>query len=83
MSHTAEVAFTVRDDMQNKGIGSELLNYLILLGKRRGLLGLTAEALIINKPMLLLFERAGFEKRVNLDGGEVFDLHLSFMGGNS
>ena len=43
--HMAEVAFTVRDDYQNKGIGQELLSYLILLAKRQGLLGFTAEVL--------------------------------------
>ena len=44
-SHTAEVAFAVSDDMHNRGIGSELLAYLILLAKREGLLGFTAEVL--------------------------------------
>lgn len=42
-THTADVAFVIRDDFQNRGIGKELLSYLTLLAKRRGLLGFTAE----------------------------------------
>jgi len=76
-SHTAEVAFAVRDDYQNRGIGSELLSYLTYLAKRQGLLGFTAEVLAENEPMLHVFEKGGFamEKR-NLAG--VFELKMSF-----
>lgn len=58
--HTAEVAFAVRDDYHNQGIATELLNYLIYLGKRQGLLGFTADALAENHAMLHVFEKAGF-----------------------
>jgi len=34
-THTAEVAFAVRDDAQNQGIGRALLSYLTYLAKRR------------------------------------------------
>ena len=34
--HTAEVGFAVRDDHQNKGIGTELLSYLTFWRKSRG-----------------------------------------------
>ena len=51
------MAFAVRDDMQNRGIGTELLSYLILLAKREGLLGFTAEVLAENRPMLHVFEK--------------------------
>jgi len=60
-THTAEVAFIVRDEYQNNGIGSELLGYLTQLAQRKGLLGFTAEVLSHNKPMLHLFEKMGFE----------------------
>jgi len=60
-THTAEVAFIVRDEYQNNGIGSELLSYLTQLAQRKGLLGFTAEVLSHNKPMLHLFEKMGFE----------------------
>ncbi len=59
--HSAEVAFAVRDKEQKQGIGTELLNYLIFLGRRNGLLAFVAEVLYENRPMLTVFERAGFK----------------------
>ncbi|MBM3235217.1 GNAT family N-acetyltransferase [Candidatus Poribacteria bacterium] len=79
-THTAEVAFAVRDDYQNRGIGTELLSYLTYLARKDGLFGFTAEVLIENKPMLNLFEKMGFdiEKRSADDG--VYELHMAFRG---
>jgi acyl-CoA hydrolase/GNAT superfamily N-acetyltransferase len=76
-SHVAEVAFAVADDMQNRGVGSELLSYLILLAKREGLLGFTAEVLAENRPMLHVFEKMfpAIEKRLS-EG--VYELVLRF-----
>ena len=34
-THATEVAFVVRDNYQNQGIGTELLTYLIYLAKKR------------------------------------------------
>ena len=79
-SHTAEVAFAVRDDIQNRGIGKELLDYLILLAKKRGLLGLTAEVLRENQPMLHLFEKQGFEIDRRSSDMESYELHMDFRG---
>jgi GNAT superfamily N-acetyltransferase len=76
-SHTAEVAFAVRDDMQDRGIGFSLLQYLTYLAKRQGLLGFTAEVLADNKPMLHVFEKGGFDLKKKNDGG-VYDLKLMF-----
>ncbi len=59
--HSAEVAFAVRDNYQRQGIGSELLQYLIYLGKKNGLLAFVAEVLYENMPMLSIFEKAGFK----------------------
>ncbi len=76
-THTAEVAFVVRDDYQNRGIGSELLSYLAYLAKKSGLHGFTAEVLLDNKPMLLLFEKAGFAVEKRAEAG-AFELKMSF-----
>ena len=78
-NHTAEVALVVRDEYQQKGIGTSLLSYLSFLAKKQGLLGFTAEVLIHNKPMLHLFEKMGFEKR-SAEG--VFELKLTFRSCN-
>jgi RimJ/RimL family protein N-acetyltransferase len=76
-THTAEVAFVVRDDYQNKGVGSELLSYLTLLAKKQGLLGFTAEVLVENRPMYHLFEKMGFfmDKRTE---DQVYELKMAF-----
>ena len=80
VTHTAEVAFTVRDDYQNQGIGSELLSYLTLLAKRRGLLGFTAEVLMENRRMLHLFEKMGFDLQKSVEAG-VYELRMAFRDG--
>ncbi|MGO9093172.1 MAG: GNAT family N-acetyltransferase [bacterium] len=75
--HTAEVAFAVRDDYQNKGIGTELLSYLTLLAKKQGLLGFYAEVLAENRPMLHLFEKMGFDIKKRREEG-VYELEMAF-----
>jgi len=76
-THTAEVAFAVRDDYHNQGVGTELLSYLTYLAKRQGLLGFTAEVFSDNAPMLHVFEKGGFdiEKR-NIAG--ISELKMTF-----
>ncbi|MDA8124502.1 MAG: GNAT family N-acetyltransferase [Deltaproteobacteria bacterium] len=78
-SHTAEVAFAIRDDFHNRGIGTEMLSYLTYLAKREGLMGFTAEVLIDNKPMLHVFEKGGFDIKKKSDAG-VYDLKMAFRG---
>ena len=76
-SHTAEVAFAVRDDHHNKGIGTALLSYLTYLAKRQGLLGFTAEVLMENRPMLHLFEKMGFDIDKRREEG-IYELVMTF-----
>ena len=76
-THSAEVAFAVRDDQQNAGIGFALLQYLTYLAKRQGLLGFTADVLMDNKPMLHVFEKGGFDMKRTADSG-VYELTLKF-----
>jgi acyl-CoA hydrolase/RimJ/RimL family protein N-acetyltransferase len=59
--HTAEVAIVVRDNYQQKSVGTEILFYLTSIARQRGLLGFTAEVLLDNEPMLRLFEKLGFD----------------------
>ncbi len=76
-SHTAEVALVVRDEHQNRGVGTELLAYLTVLAKRAGLLGFTAEVLVDNQPMLHLFEQGGFEIEKRREAN-VYELKMLF-----
>jgi RimJ/RimL family protein N-acetyltransferase len=75
--HVAEVAFAVRDDYSNKGIGTELLSYLTYLAKRQGLLGFTADVLVENTPMLHVFEKGGFDiAKQNIAG--IYNMTMTF-----
>jgi len=76
-THTAEVALVVRDDVQNRGIGTELLSYLTYLAKREGLLGFTAEVLTENRAMMHLFEQAGFTIEARREAG-VYRVRMLF-----
>jgi len=75
-THTAEVAFTVKDAFHNRGIGTELLAYLIYLAKKRGLIGFVAELLTENKPMFNILNKAGF-KLVRVENNMYF-MKLTF-----
>ena len=55
----AEVAFTVEDAHQGRGIASLLLRHLITIARATGLKELVAEVLPDNEPMLKVFERSG------------------------
>src|SRR5512142_1965231 len=76
-THTAEVAFVVRDDYQGKGIGATLLSYVTYLARKKGLHGFTAAVLMENTQMLQLFEKAGFNIEKRTDSG-IYELTMSF-----
>jgi RimJ/RimL family protein N-acetyltransferase len=76
-THSAEVAVTVADEWQGKGIGTELLKHLTYVAKRQGLLGFTAEVLVENRPMMSLFEKGGFDMEKKMSSG-VYELKLAF-----
>jgi acyl-CoA hydrolase/GNAT superfamily N-acetyltransferase len=75
--HTADVAFAVRDDYQNKGIAYELFRYLFHLARRRGLLGFTADVLMDNRSMMRLCRKMGLEV-VRTDESGVYNLKMMF-----
>ncbi|MBN1381254.1 MAG: GNAT family N-acetyltransferase [Deltaproteobacteria bacterium] len=76
-THMADVAFAVRDDYQNKGIGGELLSYLTYIARRQGLLGFMADVLGDNLPMLTLFHKGGFDVKERVVAG-VYHLTMMF-----
>lgn len=59
-TNAGEPAMIVRDDWQNRGVGSLLFSYLIKTAKESGLAGFTAEVLKNNSQMIRLLENAGF-----------------------
>ena len=77
-THTADVAFVIRDDHQELGIGKELLKYLTLLAKKQGLLGFTADVLISNARMMGLFESMGFDVQKHISEG-MYEMKMTFL----
>ena len=72
-SGSAEVAFTVADDLHNRGVGMLLLEHLVSLGRGRGFRAFTAETLSENAAMLRVFADAGLQAQRSLVDG-VYDL---------
>ena len=72
-SLSAEVAFTVADDLQNRGIGMLLLEHLVSLARGRGFRSFTAETLSENAAMLRVFADTGLQAQRSLVDG-VYDL---------
>ena len=56
----AEVAFAVADDDQGRGIGTRMLEQLAAIAAGRGIHRFDAEVMANNRPMLGVFEDAGF-----------------------
>lgn len=66
----AEVSVMIRDEYQDQGIGTVLLEYLTMIAKQRGLYGFTAEVLADNRKMLRVFEKMGYDIEKQREGGE-------------
>ncbi len=60
-TNMAEVAFVVRDDWQNRGLGTQLLRYLGQVAMRNGIRGFTAEVLRENRPMQRVFHKTDYK----------------------
>ncbi|MFH0917382.1 MAG: GNAT family N-acetyltransferase [bacterium] len=76
-SNRAEVAFLVRDDWQDRGIGSFILKHLVNIAKRNGIAGFTAEVLRDNKSMQAVFNHSGLMVRSKLSDG-VYHFEMDF-----
>lgn len=71
LTNQAEVAFTVHDNWQQRGIGNFLFKHLTQIAKRYGIKGFTAEVLTENKGMIKVFTRSRLKKRRTASGGVV------------
>jgi len=76
-TNRAEVAFIVRDQWQNRHIGTFLLKYLINIARRHGISGFTAEVLRENKAMQAVFNKAPCSVQSRLSEG-VYSFELIF-----
>ncbi len=65
----AEATFVVRDDHQNRGLGSILLEHLAAAARERGVRRFAAEVLAENTQMVRVFRNAGFRSAVSSPRG--------------
>ncbi len=68
----AEVAVTVRDDMQKQGIGAGLLQMLARRARAAGIRRLVAVVQAQNRPVLRLLHESPYPVKRYLEGGEIF-----------
>lgn len=70
--NSCEVAFVTREKFQGKGMAKRLLAEMIEVAKSRGLTSMQAYVRAENKPMLKVFEHAGFVRLKSEDPAEAF-----------
>jgi len=76
-NNKAEVAFVIRDDWQNMGIGKFLFSHLISIARRNGIAGFTAEVLRDNRRMQNIFNHSGFKLKSTMEEG-VYSFVIDF-----
>jgi GNAT superfamily N-acetyltransferase len=74
--NVAEIAITVVDDQQRKGLGTLLLLTALREARARGITHFRGECLQDNAPILSLLEAAGARARPSGEGTVVFDLAI-------
>lgn len=73
--HRAEVAFTIANDFQGRGLGSILLGQLADVAAANGIQVFEAEVVAANHAMLHVFRASGFPIEVDATAGQ---LHVTF-----
>ncbi len=75
-NNSCEVAFVIRENKRGKGMAKKLLSEMIAIAKIRGLAKLVACVRRDNKPMLKVFEYAGFKRQAS---DEIDEIHLQLV----
>jgi len=73
----AEVAFMVREEWQNRGLATALLDSLKIIAKQNGVEGFVASVLTNNKSMLAVFHRCGSKLHIE-KADDSFELSYRF-----
>jgi len=74
-AHRAEVAFTIANDFQGRGLGSILLCQLAEVAQANDIQMFEAEVVAANHAMLHVFRESGFPIEVSAEAGQ---LHVTF-----
>lgn len=69
--HSAEIAFTIRDDHQGRGLGSVLLEHLAAAAREAGIDRFVAEVLPNNQRMIGTFVEAGYRVKQKFEDGVI------------
>jgi len=67
----AEVAFSVADEYQRRGIGTYLLRLLMRLAREQGIRGFKATVIASNTGMIRVFQKSGYVLHTDYDSGAV------------
>lgn len=70
-SHSAEIAFTIRDDHQGRGLGSVLLEHLAAAAREHDIDRFVAEVLPTNQRMIGTFVEAGYRVKQHFEDGVI------------
>jgi len=73
---SAEVSILVRDDFQNRRLGTQMMTQLVRIARARGLYRLFALVSVTNVPMLRIVRRLGFRFVHGADGVNLYRLDL-------
>lgn len=73
----AEVAFVVRDNWQNRGIGTFMMQHMATVARRNGITGFTAEVLRQNRPMQKIFNKLEY-KVTSKPSEDVYSYEIAF-----
>jgi acyl-CoA hydrolase/GNAT superfamily N-acetyltransferase len=76
-TNRAEVAFVIRDEWQNRGIGSHVFRLLADIAKRNGIAGFTAEVLRDNQRMRTIFNHSEYKVTHRIEEG-VYSFIIDF-----
>ena len=69
VQRSAEIAFTVEEDYQGRGIAGRILRHLIHIAREKGVSQFEADVLAENKAMLGVFARTGLPMKKSLAEG--------------
>ena len=76
-TNRAEVAFVVRDEWQNRGLGTFVFRHLVNIAKANGITGFTAEVLRNNNRMQAIFNHSECNITSNIEEG-VYSFIMDF-----
>ncbi|MCB0522233.1 MAG: GNAT family N-acetyltransferase [Lewinellaceae bacterium] len=75
-SESAEFAILIADAWQNKGLGNQMMDYMLEIARDKGILKIFASVLRTNTHMIRMFKERGFELRSEEEGAYEVSLDL-------